>query len=471
MEKELHRAAVRGSVDALLELLSEDPQILNRTAPSLSDTPLHVASLLGHSAFAKELLSRNPELAAELDSRGSSPLHLAAAKGSVEIVKNLVRVNPDLGLVLDRDGFTPLHLGVIKGRAAVVAELARVRPAATRVLTHGGEGGLHLCVKHHRLEVLKFLMDCIGRDDEFVNWRDGDGNTVLHVAVAKKQLEVIKYLLANTKIDVNAQNAIGFTALDVLSHSTRDLRDLEIKQSLQKAAAPRTNRAQSVAFEPEMDSVRVSNSISMHPQMSKKMSVKEIVKKKDIDWLGRKRSSLMVVSSLIATVAFQAALSPPGGVWQDDYLVYSNGTAVERPHDAGQSVMAITEPVQYGQFMIFNTIAFLASLSIILLLVSGLPMRRKRWMWFQMVIMWIAITALSGTYFIGLIFMTPDRNQGSYLYYVTQISVLIWLALMGLVFIGNVIRLVIWLLRKYGYMEEKETDDSLYVDYDDNDEI
>ncbi|TQD75093.1 hypothetical protein C1H46_039367 [Malus baccata] len=360
MEKELHRAAVRGSVDALLELLSEDPQILNRTVPSLSDMPLHVASLLGHSAFAEELLSRNPELAAELDSRGSSPLHLAAAKGSVEIVKNLVRVNPDLGFVLDRDGFTPLHLGVIKGRAAVVAELAQVRPAATRVLTQGGESGLHLCVKHHRLEVLKVLVESIGRDDEFVNWRDGDGNTVLHVAVAKKQLEVIKYLLTNTKIDVNAQNAIGFTALDVLTHSTRDLRDLEIKQSLQKAAAPRTNRARSIAFEPEMDSVRVSNSISMQPLMSKKMS---------------------------------------------------------------------------------------------------------------MVIMWIAITALSGTYFVGLIFMTPDRNRGSYLYYVTQISVLIWLGLMGLVFIGNLIRVIIWLLRMYGYMEEKETDDSLYVDYDDNDEI
>ncbi|CAN6682431.1 unnamed protein product [Malus baccata var. baccata] len=471
MQKELHRAAVRGSVDALLELLTEDPQILSKPAPSLSDTPLHVVSLLGHSAFAKELLSRNPELAAQLDSRGSSPLHLAAAKGSVEIVKSLVLVNPDLGLVWDRDGFTPLHLGVIKGRAAVVAELARVIPAATRVLTQGGESGLHLCVKHHRLEVLKVLVECIGRGDEFVNWRDGDGNTVLHVAVAKKQLEVIKYLLNNTKIDVKAQNANGFTALDVLSHGTRDLRDLEIKQCLQKAAAPGINKSRSVAYEPEMDSVRVSNSISMHPLMSKKMSIKETVKKKDIDWLGRKRSSLMVVTSLIATVAFQAALSPPGGVWQDDYFEHSNGTAVERPHTAGQSVMANTEPRNYGQFMIFNTIAFLASLSIILLLVSGLPMRRKRLMWLQMVIMWIAITALTGTYFIGLIIMTPNKRKGSYLYYVTQVSVLIWLALMGIVFIGNVIRVIIWLLRKYGYMEPKETDDSLYEDYEDNDEI
>ena len=120
------------------------------------------------------------------------PLDLAAAKGSVEIVKHLALVNPDLCLVWDRDGLTPLHLGVIKGRVGVVAELARVRSEVIRVLTHGGENGFHLCVKHHRLEVLKVLVECIGRDDGFVNWRDGDGNTVLHVAVAKKQLELHK---------------------------------------------------------------------------------------------------------------------------------------------------------------------------------------------------------------------------------------------------------------------------------------
>ncbi|KAI5354174.1 hypothetical protein L3X38_007069 [Prunus dulcis] len=469
MEKELQQAAMRGSVPALLELLTEDPQILNKTEPSLSDTPLHIASLLGHSAFAKELLSRRPELAAELNSHGSSPLHLAAAKGSVEIVKHLALVNPDLCLVWDRDGLTPLHLGVIKGRVGVVAELGRVRPEVIRVLTHGGESGFHLCVKHHRLEVLKVLVECIGRDDEFVNWRDGDGNTVLHVAVAKKQLEVITYLLTYTKIDVSAQNANGFTALDVLSHSSRDLRDLGIKESLQRAGAQRMNKNAAILYHLELDTLQSSNSVSMQPLMSKKMSMM-VKKQQHIDWLGRKRSSLMVVSSLIATVAFQSAISPPGGVWQDDYLTDSNGNPVERPHKAGQSVMAYTQPIQYGQFMIFCTIAFLSSLSIILLLVSGLPLKRRRWMWLQMVTMWIAITALTGTYFIGLIFITPGQNK-NYLYHVTQVSVLIWMALMGTVFIGNVIRAIIWLLRKYGYIKPKEIDASLYVDYEDNDDL
>ncbi|PRQ28013.1 putative ankyrin repeat-containing domain, PGG domain-containing protein [Rosa chinensis] len=465
MEEELHQAALKGSVPALLELLRQHPHILNGT-PSLSDTPLHVAAILGHSAFAAELLTRSPELASRLNLQGSSPLHLAAAKGCVEIVKSLVLVNADLGLVWDRDGLTPLHLGVIKGRVGVVAELARVRPEAARVLTQGGESGFHLCVKHHRFEVLKVLVGCVGKDDDFVNWRDGDGNTVLHVAVAKKQLEVINYLLDNTKIEVNAQNSNGFTALDVLSHSTRDLRDLEIKESLQYSGASKfIKKAPSVMF--DQDTVQVPT--TMQPLMSKRRSLRQLVfkpKQKEVDWLGRKRSSLMVVASLIATVAFQSAINPPGAVWQSDYLEDSNGNPVDKPHHAGQSVMADTEPSLYGLYMISNTLAFLSSLSIILLLVSGLPMKRRRWMWIQMVIMWVAITALTATYFIGLIFMTPQQQKGGYLYHVTQVSVLVWMALMGIVFFGNVVRAARWLLRKYGCMKKKPRDDSLDEDYD-----
>ncbi|KAG5547105.1 hypothetical protein RHGRI_012960 [Rhododendron griersonianum] len=117
--------------------------------------------------------------------------------------------------------------------------------------------------------------------------------------------------------------------------------------------------------------------------------------------------------------------------------------------------MAYKDPIQYGLFMIFNTIAFLASLSIILLLVSGLPLKRRRWMWVQMVIMWISITAQVLTYFLSLRNMSPESAQST-LREVTEISVLTWLCLMMVVFIGNVVRMNLWILRKYGYIKEKE---------------
>ncbi|XP_062097773.1 ankyrin repeat-containing protein BDA1-like [Humulus lupulus] len=466
MEKSVEEAAMKGSVKSLLKLLNEDPQILNNQ--SHPNTPLHTASLLGHSAFAKELLSRAPQLAPVLNSQGYSSLHLAAAKGSVEIVKILVRVDSDLCLVRDRDGRIPLHLGVLKGKVAAVGELARVRPESGRVLTRGGDSAYHLCVKHSRLEALKVLVDVLGENDESVNFRDCDGNSVLHVAVSKKQLEMINYLVFNTKVEVNAQNSNGLTALDLLFLGYRDTRDMAIKETLQKAGAQRNTEASSTSYYPDEDTMRVITS-SRKPLTSQKSSSK---KPKQVDWLGRRRSSLMVVASLIATVAFQAAISPPGGVWQEDYLVDSDGKPVEDPHNAGKSVMADSYPFQYGQFMIMNTIAFLSSLSIILLLVSGLPLRQRRWMWLQMVIMWIAITSLSGTCFVGLIYMTPESKRGV-LYNVTRVSVLVWLPLMGVIFGGNVVRMIRWFLIKHGYIKETPPKDGDLVglEYDDDEEL
>ncbi|KAK3041728.1 hypothetical protein RJ639_000652 [Escallonia herrerae] len=478
MERELHEAAMEGSVTALLQLLQEDPQILN-SVPTNSDTPLHVAAHLGHLGFTIELLSRKPELAGAVDSRGWTALHVASAKGYVEIARELLLVSPDSCLMLDRGGRSALHLAAIKGRVRVLSELVRVKPEVTRVLTGGGETCLHLCVKYNRLEGLKALVDGAAKKEVFVNWKDQGGNTILHLAVAKKQIEIIKYLLVETEVDVNARNGNGFTALDVLSRGPRDLRDMEIKQCLNHVGATIIRSTPSILSNGVIEKV---SSITGPHDPEKSIIEQEPKKHKHTDWLGRKRNSLMIVASLLATVAFQASISPPGGVWQDDYAgisnstmdtnrtLYSNSSLLLKPHEAGQSVMAFTIPRAYGQFMIFNTIAFLASLSIILLLVSGLPMKRRRWMWTQMVTMWIALSALAITYFITLINMTPDRVAGT-LFQVTKISVLGWMTLMAIVIIGNVVRVMRYLLRKYGYMEDKEREPVVYEEEDEKDEL
>ncbi|GFS43448.1 hypothetical protein Acr_00g0085160 [Actinidia rufa] len=382
--------------------------------------------MLGHAKFVKAVLSRKPELASELDSEGRSPLHLAAAKGHLEIARELLSADPEVcAVVRNSDGRTPLHAAAVKGRVEVVAELARVSTESTRALTDRGETSLHLCVRHNKFEVLKLLVEAVRKDGELVNWRDCEGNTILHIAVAKKQFEIIKFLLTTGVVEVNALNKNGSTSLDILIQSPRDLRDLEIEELLRTAGGKHT------------------------------------------DWLGRKRSALMVVASLISTVAFQAGLTPPGGVWQDDYQVDSNGNPVDDPHTVGTAVMAYKDSIQYSTFMIFNTIAFLASLSIILLLVSGLPLKRRRWMWLQMVIMWITITALVMTYFVALRNMSPkEADVQNMLREVTTISVLTWLVLMVIVLVGNVVRMNLWILRKYGYIKEKESKPSEGIDED-----
>lgn len=187
--KNLQAAAIIGSVQLLSQILKESPEIFRSPAiSSMPENPLHAAALLGHLEFAKKLLGINPELSKSLNSTGSSALHLAAAKGDVKMVKELILADSSMCGALDRDGRSPLHLAAIKGRAAVVEELLKAEPEAAAALTGGGESCLHLCVKYNRLPAMKVILQEI--DDRLVDWKDQNGNTVLHLAVAKKQIEV-----------------------------------------------------------------------------------------------------------------------------------------------------------------------------------------------------------------------------------------------------------------------------------------
>ena len=153
------------------------------------ETPLHIASMLGHAEFVEEIVTRKPELAKEFDLRGSSPLHLATAKGHLDIVKRLLQVNADMCLVCDRYGRNPPQVAAIKGQVNVLRVLVQARPNAARMLIDGEETILHACVRYNQLEAMKFLLGTIA-DHELVNFRNCEDNTILHLAMADKQIEV-----------------------------------------------------------------------------------------------------------------------------------------------------------------------------------------------------------------------------------------------------------------------------------------
>lgn len=44
-------------------------------------------------------------------------------------------------------------------------------------------------MRYNQLETMKLLLDTLD-DREFVNYKNNDGNTILHLAVADKQTEV-----------------------------------------------------------------------------------------------------------------------------------------------------------------------------------------------------------------------------------------------------------------------------------------
>ncbi|TXG61816.1 hypothetical protein EZV62_013179 [Acer yangbiense] len=419
MERRIYEAAIEGSVVYLFQLLQEDALLLDRLMVGCYvETPLHIASMLGHLDFVQEILTRKPELAGELDSRKSSPLHLAAAKGYIDIVKTLISVNPETCFVRDRDGRNPLHIAAIKGHVSVLKELLRVRPDAARILTDRGETILHLCVRYNQLEALKFLVETLD-DPDFVSCKDHYGNTILHIAVADKQVEAIKFLSTSTRIEVNALNEYGLTALDFnCTQSYRDFKDWEIKELLIGGSNAKDIKCNCrVELVGSNLTSHKNKTIHQHLQGNNLENVQE----KEGDWLDKKRSVLMVVASLIATVAFQAGLNPPGGVRQE----------------TGYSVLYDSHRVIYILFLAYNTTGFVSSLSIILLLISGLPIRRKCFVWILMVVMWVAVTAMAFTYLTSITVLTDSWEANL----VGLLVMLVWLVLMGILLLVHSIRL------------------------------
>lgn len=244
-------------------------------------------------------------------------------------------------------------------------------------------------------------------------------------------MQTIKYLLSSTGLDVNARNASGLTALDILAQNRRDVKDTEIAKLLQAWGAVKATEILKAQRIIESSSVFADN--GLEPGQCKRLRSS----KKIPDWLSKKRDILMVVASLIATMGFQAGVNPPGGVWQDS----------DAQHTAGSSIMADMHPNGYRYFLACNTAGFVASLSIILLLISGLPLKSKFFMWILMVIMWTAITSMALTYLLSIVTFTP-KNEEKELNNIIGLTIIVWCGLMALLLIGHTVRLILKLLKK-----------------------
>lgn len=108
------------------------------------------------------------------------------------------------------------------------------------------------------------------------------------------------------------------------------------------------------------------------------------------------RNTLLVIAVLITAATYQPILSPPGGVWQDDYFPTSNTSGPA--HTAGKAVMSTHYPLSYGLFLLFNSIGFFMSLHMLNFLTLGLPLQFE---------LRVAILALALTYDTCMYAITP----------------------------------------------------------------
>ncbi|KAI7985975.1 Ankyrin repeat-containing protein BDA1 [Camellia lanceoleosa] len=447
MQTRLYKASLNGSVPELERLEEEDPLILDRVSLMTMNfhhqTPLHIAVLRGHSDFTTAILSRKPRLAAELDLTRCSPLHLASATGHVEIVRALLNANDAVCKARDEDGRTPLYLAVMNGRVEVVKLLIQARPESIREkLGRRGGGGdtvLHLCVKYNRLEVLKTLVDGLlnPNDVAFLNSADEDGNTLLHLAAALKQLDTIEYLLQvqSVKEHPNTNNKNNSTALDVVEQCpNRDLKHMEIRELLLQAGVRRARD-----LETPLPTLPDNNNDNNNPQTPLNLckSISRYWNKYfDVDqgWFREVRGHLITASTLTT-----------GSVWQDGPQGNGNQTMNDSSHKPGTSILADNDG-SYPTFLFVNTFSLLASMSTLLLALSGFPSTNKVLLWLLIFTMLCTITSMTFSYLLILGMTSPSKTWG---YVSFNSSLFYWFAICTFVFTLHVSRLFTWLGLKY----------------------
>ncbi|KAL6544227.1 hypothetical protein OROGR_010724 [Orobanche gracilis] len=382
MDSRLKDASTNGDVSALGRLFEEDPLILQNAHSNYLQTPVHIAAVMGHAKFVVAVLGHNRRWARLPNLEGETPIHLASAKGHVQIVKDLLGIDATLAHLRDRDGRNFLHSAAVGRQLYLFVDL--LTPESLLELTASGETILHLAVKNNlQYAAIAACVAVVASHslDRILNIGDENGNTILHWACLRQQHKIIKLLANEPKVEVNAVNSEGLTPLDiVLSNENPSPDTKQIKLILERAGAVGQKRLAAT---------------KARPPTARPASRSERL----IDGL---KNGVMLMAVMFATLTFQMAMNPPGGYWQEETTpsdiistsqMIKNASIVEggffspknlvfvrnkhwdisyiqgrNTHDVGKAIARETETRLFAAFLLYDTVCFYTSLSMIVVL-------------------------------------------------------------------------------------------------------
>ncbi|XP_021824061.1 protein ACCELERATED CELL DEATH 6-like [Prunus avium] len=466
----LYLAAEQGLVE-IVKLIKE--KAVEKNTKIQGKSPLF-AAILG--CRKKEVLKIISNMEANIlnskDEKGRTPLHCATSIGYLEGVRFLGRRLMDSHRK-DHCGNFPIHYASSKGHVDIVKELLRHCPDSMELRNSSDQNILHVAARCGEDNLVKYFL----KNVEFqmlINQKDNRGNTPLHLAKMYRHPKVVHLFTLDRRTNLKVLNDRGMTALDI-SESTLETSASyhgmipsvkEEPNGVIQLYSSEENPRDSSSL-PELDQILVEPG----PGMETKRTAAGQIQNKAVaiawwlinrlvncleyprTWLEETRGMLMIVATMISTTTFEAAVNPPGGVWQDNNTNSSAGGTTYCTQNnicfAGTSVAGSAFPKDFLRFVTFNTVSFIASLSVTLLLVGGFPLRNRVIMWLLSMAMCLTLTSMAVTYTLAVLLVVPNRDIFfSYQGISCKAFLGVWIALLLTIASIHTIRLIIWLSRK-----------------------
>ncbi|TYJ40971.1 hypothetical protein E1A91_A04G179000v1 [Gossypium mustelinum] len=344
----LHEAAGCGNVEVVKALLEfEDPDF-PYSANKKQETPLYIAAKRGDGGVLSVLLDKSTSTA-----RGGphcrTVLHAAAMAGDAQAIRVILEKEGNLTKERDEDGHTPLHYAAHLGCFSVVEELLKRDVSAAYVgdkkrgmtpLLMAARQGYDVTVS----KILSLCPDCCEKVDN-------KGLNLLHY-------QAFRHPLRQMSLEPWIEEY----------GSVRNLMELE----------------GSFGMKPQ----EVKNAFGSEKHHHKQKQIKELLEEIQNDQvaeepvrpillpttspenLDKTREAQLIVAALIATVAFAAAITVPGG------LESEKGSEQGTPfliHEAAFKAFVVTNALAF----IFSISALIVHLEVLDRLLSGVVRREK----------------------------------------------------------------------------------------------
>uniref|UniRef100_A0A915BNU5 Uncharacterized protein n=1 Tax=Parascaris univalens TaxID=6257 RepID=A0A915BNU5_PARUN len=205
----MHYAAIKGHT-ASLRLLYRANKYIDVATPS-GHTAFMWAAMFGCDASLRTMLNENPLLSRhERDNEGNTALHLAAKRDLPDTVKLLVSAGWDTECKNDR-GESAFVTAAANGSANAMRALLSYG-ADVFALDKDDNSALHVASRSDDCrdalrELLAWLVE-----SRFINFRNNDGKTPLHIAAENCAVKCIRELLKNGA-DIRVRDSRGWDCL------------------------------------------------------------------------------------------------------------------------------------------------------------------------------------------------------------------------------------------------------------------